>query len=46
VLKLEAVAEAAGAAGQTIPVRNPGSGRVFKAKVEGKGMVSVERDNP
>ena len=46
MLKLEAVAQAGGAAGQTIPVRNPGSGAVFRAKVEGKGMVSVERGNP
>ena len=45
-LELDAVAEAAGAAGQTIPVRNPISGSVFKARVEGKGIVSVGEENP
>jgi flagella basal body P-ring formation protein FlgA len=45
VLELDAIAEASGAAGQIIPVRNPVSGRVFKATVEGKGMVSAGKDN-
>jgi len=40
-LLLEAVAESAGAVGQTIPVLNPESHRCFQARVEGKGRVSV-----
>jgi len=40
-LKLEAQAEGSGAAGQTILVRNPASGKCFRARVEAKGLVSV-----
>lgn len=40
-LKLEATAEGSGAAGETIPVRNPASQKIFRARVEGKGLVSV-----
>lgn len=40
-LKLEAEAEAAGAIGQFISVRNPTSGKRFRARVEAKGLVSV-----
>ena len=40
-LKLEARAEGSGAAGETIPVRNPDSQKIFRARVEGKGLVSV-----
>ena len=40
-LKLEARAEASGALGQMIPVRNPDSQKRFLARVEGKGRVSV-----
>jgi flagella basal body P-ring formation protein FlgA len=41
VLELDAIAEGDGAAGQIISVRNPISGNLFRAKVEGKDMVSV-----
>jgi flagella basal body P-ring formation protein FlgA len=40
-LELEAQAEASGAVGETIPVRNPDSHKRFLARVEGKGRVSV-----
>ncbi len=40
-LVLEAQAEAAGATGESIPVRNPASNRRFRARVEGKGRVTV-----
>jgi flagella basal body P-ring formation protein FlgA len=40
-LKLEARAEASGALGQMIPVRNPDSQKRFLARVEGKGRVSI-----
>jgi flagella basal body P-ring formation protein FlgA len=40
-LELEARAEAAGAAGETIAVLNPATGKRFLARVEGKGKVSV-----
>lgn len=42
-LKLEARAEASGAAGDTITVLNPASHRVFRARVTGTGLVSVEQ---
>jgi flagella basal body P-ring formation protein FlgA len=42
-LELECVAEAAGSTGQSIPVRNPVSGKRFTALVEGKGRASVGR---
>ena len=41
-LELECVAEAPGSTGQSIPVRNPVSGKRFAARVEGKGRASVE----
>jgi flagella basal body P-ring formation protein FlgA len=41
-LKFEARAEASGAAGEIIPVRNPISSKRFLAKVEGKGRVFVD----
>lgn len=40
-VELECVAEGPGSAGQSIPVRNPVSGRRFTARVEGKGRASV-----
>jgi flagella basal body P-ring formation protein FlgA len=41
-LKFEARAEASGAVGDAIPVRNPASGRRFLAKVQGKDQVFVD----
>ena len=41
-LKLEARAEGSGAAGETILVRNPTSQKCFRARVEAKGLVSVD----
>jgi flagella basal body P-ring formation protein FlgA len=46
VLKLEATAETAGHRGDTIPVRNVTSGKVFRARVEGKGLVILEFHAP
>jgi flagella basal body P-ring formation protein FlgA len=43
-LKLPAVAEASGAMGQTIPVRNADSKKRFWAQVVGKGRVSVGKE--
>src|SRR5580700_2027110 len=40
-LKLDAVAEASGSTGQSIPVRNTDSKKRFFATVVGKGRVSV-----
>jgi len=40
-LEFEARAEASGTVGQSIPVRNPESGKRFLARVEGKGRVTV-----
>jgi len=40
-LRLEGIAEASGAVGQSIPVTNPGSHKRFWARVEGKGRVVV-----
>jgi flagella basal body P-ring formation protein FlgA len=49
-LKFEARAEAPGAVGDAIPVRNPASGKRFLAKVQGTGRVFVDgsaaRENP
>jgi flagella basal body P-ring formation protein FlgA len=41
-LEFEGVAEASGAAGQVIPVKNPQSKKRFRARVEGKRRVVVE----
>jgi flagella basal body P-ring formation protein FlgA len=41
-LKIEGVALGPGAAGETILVRNPSSQKAFRARVEGKGTVSVD----
>ena len=41
-LKFEARAEASGAVGDAIAVRNPTSGKRFLAKVQGKGQVFVD----
>jgi flagella basal body P-ring formation protein FlgA len=41
-LKLEGLAEASGAVGETIPVLNPVSHRTFRARVAGRGLVSIE----
>ena len=41
-LTLEAQAESSGATGQSVLVRNPTSGKRFRARVEGKGTVSVD----
>jgi flagella basal body P-ring formation protein FlgA len=40
-LEFEGVAESCGAVGEMISVRNPSSHRQFRARVEGKGRVSV-----
>jgi flagella basal body P-ring formation protein FlgA len=42
-LKLECVAEASGAIGDTIPIQNPISKRRFQARVESKGRVVVTK---
>lgn len=41
-LRLTARAQRAGRAGETIPVRNPQSGRIFPARVEGQGQAVAE----
>jgi flagella basal body P-ring formation protein FlgA len=43
VLAFEGTAESSGREGDSIVVRNPGNGRLFQAKVEGKGKVSVKK---
>ena len=40
-IALECIAEGSGSAGQSIPLRNPVSGKRFVARVEGKGRASV-----
>ncbi len=40
-LEFDGIAESSGSAGETIPVRNPENGHRFRARVEGKGRVSV-----
>jgi flagella basal body P-ring formation protein FlgA len=40
-VELECVAEGPGSTGQSIPMRNPVSGKRFTARVEGKGRASV-----
>jgi hypothetical protein len=42
-LAFEAKAESSGHAGDSVLVRNPENGRLFQAKVEGKGKVLVQR---
>jgi flagella basal body P-ring formation protein FlgA len=42
-LAFEAMAESSGRAGDSIVVRNPENGRLFQAKVDGKGKVSVKK---
>lgn len=42
LLRLEARAESAGRRGQTIPIRNLDSGKVFRARVQDKGQVVME----
>ena len=41
-LEFEGIAEISGATGESIPVRNPDSNRRFRARVEGRGRVSVD----
>jgi flagella basal body P-ring formation protein FlgA len=41
-LELDGVAEASGGVGEFIPVRNPASGKRFRARVEAPGRVSVD----
>ncbi len=41
-LEFEGIAESSGVTGEIIPVRNPDSNRRFRARVEGKGRVSVD----
>lgn len=41
-LEFEGIAESSGLAGEVIAVRNPDSNRRFRARVEGKGRVSVK----
>lgn len=45
-LVMEAQAERSGSRGEQIPVRNPVNGRVFRARVEGRGQVSVTAVGP
>jgi flagella basal body P-ring formation protein FlgA len=40
-LLLEGLAQASGRRGETIPVRNPASGRIFSATVQNRGQVTV-----
>jgi flagellar basal body P-ring formation protein FlgA len=42
-LKLEGMAEASGAIGETIPIQNPASKQRFQARVESKGKVIVTK---
>lgn len=42
-LAFDAKAESSGHAGDSVLVRNPENGRLFQAKVEGKGKVLVQR---
>jgi flagella basal body P-ring formation protein FlgA len=46
LISLEARAEASGSRGDMIPVSNPASHRRFRARVEGKGRVSVDSSLP
>jgi len=41
-LELDGLAEASGAIGETVLVRNPDSGRCFRARVEAEGRVTVD----
>ncbi len=41
-IELDAVAEASGSAGESIPLLNRSSGKRFRGRVEGKGRVSVD----
>jgi hypothetical protein len=43
VLRLQADAESAGRAGDAVLIRNPESGKIFQARVEGKGKVVVQK---
>jgi flagella basal body P-ring formation protein FlgA len=43
MLAFEATAESSGRTGDSIVVRNPENGRLFSAKVEAKGKVSVKK---
>jgi flagella basal body P-ring formation protein FlgA len=40
-LELDAQAEASGRQGDVIPLRNPRSGKVFRARIDGKGRAVV-----
>jgi len=42
VLTLEAEAQSDGRAGQTISLRNAASGKVFRARITGKGRALLE----
>ncbi|HEV2201294.1 MAG TPA: flagella basal body P-ring formation protein FlgA [Bryobacteraceae bacterium] len=42
-LRFDADAESSGRAGDTVLIRNPENGRLFQARVEGKGKVVVQR---
>jgi flagella basal body P-ring formation protein FlgA len=44
-LKLEGIAEASGAIGETIPIQNPVSKQRFPARVESKGKVIVTKES-
>jgi flagella basal body P-ring formation protein FlgA len=46
ILKLEAKAEAAGRRGDVIPLRNTTSGKVFRARIEDKGRLTLDCDGP
>lgn len=45
-IKLDAIAEAAGHLGDTIPLRNTASGKLFRARIEDKGRAVVECPDP
>jgi flagella basal body P-ring formation protein FlgA len=42
LIRFEAVAESSGHIGETIPIRNPENAHMFRARIEGKGKVSVK----
>jgi len=44
-VRFEGRAESAGGTGDVVSVRNPSSGRIFKARVKRKGLVAVENES-
>lgn len=41
MLELDAVAQASGHQGEVIPLKNPGSGKIFRARIEGRNKAIV-----